>query len=106
MMPAIHNMSTYHGQNFFEGAANNDMHSDDGDEDKFVNHSVPFPWELHEMLEAAENEVFTNAVSWLPDYQSFKVHQTETFVNDIMPKYFRQTKYKSFQRQCKFSGLR
>lgn len=104
---------------------------DDGDDGNLVNQSVPFPWKLHEMLEIAEKENFANVVSWLPDHKSFKVYQTETFVRDIMPKYvsnhslwlgplsnkkliqpilpfismslqFRQTKYKSFQRQCEF----
>lgn len=75
-----------------------DNESDDG---KLVNHAVPFPWKLHEMLDAADKEGFSATVSWLPDERSFKVFQTEIFVRDIMPKWFRQTKYKSFQRQCK-----
>ncbi len=65
-------------------------HSDaeyDVEDSTFVNHSVPFPWKLHEMLEIAEQENFTNIVSWLPDRQSFKVYQTDIFVQDIMPKY-------------------
>jgi hypothetical protein len=31
--------------------------------------------------------------------QSFKVHDIEGFIMDILPQYFDQTKYKSFQRQ-------
>lgn len=78
--------------------------SDDsiGEDGAFVNHAVPFPWKLHEMLEAAEMEGFANIVSWLPDRCSFRVHKVEVFVRDIMPRFFRQTKYKSFQRQRKF----
>jgi hypothetical protein len=110
MMAAMqNNMAMYPGQHFYEsssGAVKNniDTTNSDRDEDKFVNHSVPFPWKLHEMLEAADTDAFLNVVSWLPDRQSFKVHQVEAFVQDVMPKFFRQTKYKSFQRQCKFSG--
>jgi len=78
---------------------------EEGDDGNFVNHSVPFPWKLHEMLEIAEKEEFTNIVSWLPDHQSFKVYQIEVFVRDVMPKYFRQTKYKSFQRQLNMWGF-
>jgi hypothetical protein len=61
--------------------------------------SLQFPWKLHEMLDDAEIEGFTYIVSWLPDYNSFKVHDQEAFTSLIMARYFRQTKYKSFQRQ-------
>lgn len=77
------------------------LEADGGDDDKSINHSVPFPWKLHEMLEAAEKEDFMSIVSWLPDSTSFKVYRIDVFVRDILPIYFRQTKYKSFQRQCK-----
>ena len=51
------------------------------------------------MLNDAEQERFENVVSWLPGGRAFKVHQTEKFVKKIMPRYFNQTKYKSFGRQ-------
>jgi hypothetical protein len=58
-----------------------------------------FPWKLHKMLDDAEAHGFDGVVSWLPDEKGFKVHQAATFVKQVMPHYFRQTKYKSFQRQ-------
>jgi hypothetical protein len=61
--------------------------------------SLQFPWKLHEMLNDAEIEGFTSIVSWLPDYNSFKVHDQKAFTSQIMARYFRQTRYKSFQRQ-------
>ena len=61
-----------------------------------------FPWKLHEMLELADQEGFESIVSWLPNGRSFKVHNPIVFVEKIMPNFFQQTKYKSFQRQCKF----
>jgi hypothetical protein len=73
----------------------------DSDDDRFISHSVPLPWKLHEMLDATEKDGLASVVSWLPDQRSFKVYQNEPFVRDIMPKWFRQSKYKSFQRQCK-----
>lgn len=73
----------------------------ESDDDRFLSHSVPFPWKLHEMLDATEKDGLASVVSWLPDQRSFKVYQNEPFVRDIMPKWFRQSKYKSFQRQCK-----
>lgn len=60
-----------------------------------------FPWKLHEMLELAEQEGYEKIVSWLPDGRSFKVYTPNEFVQKIMPNFFLQSKYKSFQRQCK-----
>jgi hypothetical protein len=109
MTPIMHNTSTpYPGQNFFETTSKRKdlaIHSD-GDEDKeLANLSIPFPWKLHEVLDAAENEDFEDVISWLPDHHSFKVHNTDAFVHYVMPAYFHQTKYKSFQRQCKFVSV-
>jgi HSF-type DNA-binding len=46
---------------------------------------------------------FESIVSWqapVPGVaSSFKVHNTHRFVDEIMPQYFKQTKFKSFQRQ-------
>jgi hypothetical protein len=70
-----------------------------------VNHAIPFPWKLHGMLDTAEMECFTSVVSWLPDGNSFKVHSPEVFVDQVMARYFKQTKYKSFQRQLNMWGF-
>jgi hypothetical protein len=56
----------------------------------------PFPEKLHEMLEK-ENE--PTIVSWLPHGRAFIVRKPKEFTQDVMPKYFRQTKLTSFQRQ-------
>ena len=32
-------------------------------------------------------------------FQSFKVHDIDEFIASILPQFFQQTKYKSFQRQ-------
>ena len=60
-----------------------------------------FPWKLHAMLEMADQKGFREIVSWLPDGNGFKVHDPAVFVEKIMPTFFHQSKYKSFQRQCK-----
>ncbi|KAL3905899.1 MAG: hypothetical protein SGILL_009493, partial [Bacillariaceae sp.] len=51
------------------------------------------------MLEDADKNHQSDIVSWLPGGTSFIVHNVPEFVNHILPKYFKQTKYKSFQRQ-------
>ncbi|KAG7347584.1 HSF-type DNA-binding protein [Nitzschia inconspicua] len=63
------------------------------------NPAVLFPWKLHEMLLNAITEHKESIVSWLPEGKAFKVHNVPEFVRDILPMYFKQTKYKSFQRQ-------
>jgi hypothetical protein len=73
---------------------------------KEVSHCIPFPWKLHEMLSCAKTEDFESVVSWLPDGNSFKVHDQDEFVRNILPAYLEnQTKYKSFQRQLNLWGF-
>lgn len=65
---------------------------------------LQFPWKLHEMLRGAE-ESHPSVVSWLPHGKAFLVHNPEEFVTKVMPLYFRQTHYKSFQRQLNLWGF-
>jgi hypothetical protein len=58
-----------------------------------------FPWQLHLLLDDAELKGFSDVVSWLEGGTMFKVHKTKEFADHIMPCYFNQTRYKSFQRQ-------
>ena len=67
--------------------------------------STPFPWKLHIMLEAIHKEGDTNIVSWLSHGKAFIVHKPKDFVNEIMPKFFNQSKYASFQRQLNLYGF-
>jgi HSF-type DNA-binding len=73
--------------------------SSSGQQQQQQGHTVLFPWKLHEMLTCAENEGKDDVVSWLPDGAAFKVHNVTDFVSKMLPSYFKQTKYKSFQRQ-------
>jgi hypothetical protein len=66
---------------------------------------LPFPIKLHEMLEGMADNGSQDVVSWQPHGRSFRVHQPEVFARDIMPYYFKQTKYKSFQRQLHIYGF-
>eukprot|EP00934_Nitzschia_sp_Nitz4_P002002 Nitzschia sp. Nitz4//scaffold231_size31564//17049//17849//NITZ4_007941-RA/size31564-processed-gene-0.37-mRNA-1//-1//CDS//3329543296//2002//frame0 len=63
---------------------------------------LPFVWKLYEMLEEVERNGQEDIVSWVDEGKAFKVHKLDSFVQDIIPKYFRQSKYKSFQRQLYF----
>jgi hypothetical protein len=76
------------------------------DEQAFASTTAkPFPWILHDMLEEAETGCFDAIVSWFPDGHGFKVHQIDLFAERIIPCYFNQTKYKSFQRQLNVWGF-
>ena len=65
---------------------------------------VQFPWKLHNMLNNAEVEGYDAVVSWDGE-NGFKVHDKDTFVANIVPKYFSQTKYRSFQRMLNMWGF-
>lgn len=65
----------------------------------------PFPEKLHEMLES-ESADASPIVSWLPHGRAFIVRKPKQFTTQTMPKYFRQTKLTSFQRQLNLYGFR
>ena len=66
------------------------------------NNASLFPYRLYEMLDQCEKRGLNHIVSWLPDGRAFKVHRVNEFVDTILPVYFRQSKYKSYQRQRKY----
>jgi hypothetical protein len=65
---------------------------------------IPFAWKLHSMLEDVEKSGIEHVVSWVDSGRAFKVHNLDEFVEKIIPFYFRQSKWKSFQRQLYFYG--
>jgi hypothetical protein len=70
----------------------------------------PFPEKLYEMLETEENTPSFSSgdqpVLWLPHGRAFLVRKPKLFTTTIMPRYFRQTKLTSFQRQLNLYGFR
>jgi hypothetical protein len=58
---------------------------------------MPFPFKLFQMLKDADEKGFKHLVSWNVNGKSFKVHDSAAFTKFIVPKYFKQTRYKSFQ---------
>jgi hypothetical protein len=66
---------------------------------------ILFPWALHSLLDDAEKEGFDCTISWKPSGMAFKVHNRERFMNEVLPRYFRQTKFKSFVRQLNLWGF-
>ena len=70
-----------------------------------VSNEYQFPWKLWEMLERSTIDSFEHVVSWQPGNDCFKVHDTKRFVFQVMPRFFNQSKYKSFQRQLNIYGF-
>ena len=62
-----------------------------------------FPVKLHEIL--ARDDII-DIVSWSPHGRSWKVHKPKVFEEEIIPKYFRHSKYNSFTRQVNGWGFR
>jgi hypothetical protein len=57
------------------------------------------------MLDSAQEDGYADVVCWQPHGRSFCIHDRERFVADIMPKFFMQTKFPSFQRQLNLYGF-
>ena len=52
------------------------------------------------MLTDADNdETFSRIVSWQPHGRAFAVHDKDRFIGEIMPRYFKQSRFSSFLRQ-------
>jgi hypothetical protein len=66
----------------------------------------PFPEKLHRMLNETEQEGHENVVSFFSHGRAFAVHDMDKFVKDIMPRYFKQTKWNSFARQLNLYGFK
>jgi hypothetical protein len=46
--------------------------------------ACPFPWRVHDMLEAVEKEGLDHIVSWCPHGQAFTVWKPKEFVDKIL----------------------
>ena len=65
----------------------------------------PFPEKLHRMLCEVEEAGEEATVSFFPHGRAFTVHNPARFVTEILPKYFRQSRLSSFQRQLNLYGF-
>jgi HSF-type DNA-binding len=69
---------------------------DDHHDDEFDENSKIFPQKLMEILSEPSN---ADAITWLPHGHSFIIKDRQKFSNQVLPKYFRKTKYTSFTRK-------
>jgi len=66
----------------------------------------PFPEKLHSMLTYAITAHLTDIISFFPHGRAFGIHKPKRFSDEIMPRFFRQTRLTSFQRQLNLYGFR
>jgi hypothetical protein len=65
-----------------------------------TNQKNSFPTKLHLILNEAQRMGYEDIVSWDAKGTSFRVHKPDEFCESILVRYFRQSKYESFTRQC------
>jgi hypothetical protein len=59
----------------------------------------PFPLKLQIVLKVTEKLGQQHIISWLPHGRSFMIHKPREFEEEVMGKFFKQTKLTSFRRQ-------
>ena len=67
--------------------------------------TASFPVKLIRMLTEVEKCGQQSIVTWNPDGRTLQVLSHKKFVSEILPNYFKQSKYTSFQRQLNFYGF-
>jgi hypothetical protein len=64
-----------------------------------------FPGKLYRMLAEVESQGNTHIISFTPDGKAFRIHDQDAFLEEVAPKYFRQSLFNSFVRQLNFYGF-
>ena len=82
------------------------FHKEAGNISNSVGQHDPFPQHLFYMLNQTEKDGLAHIVSWAPHGRSFSVLKRDEFVKSVLPKYFKQTKLSSFQRQLALYGFK
>lgn len=67
--------------------------------------SEPFPEKLHRMLREVEEKGLSDIVSFYSHGRAFGVHDMDRFVSEIMPLYYKQSRWNSFARQLNLYGF-
>lgn len=63
----------------------------------------PFPGKLMEVLNRSD---LAEIIEWMPHGRAFLVKQPKTFASQVLPRFFKQSKYLSFTRQLNLWGFK
>lgn len=66
----------------------------------------PFPEKMHRLLQDCEENGEADVISFFPHGRAFTIHHVERFCREVMPRYFKQSRLSSFQRQLNLYGFR
>ncbi len=55
-----------------------------------------FPYKRYAMLEYAAVPEHAAAASWIDEGQAFAIHDKDAFLEHVVPRFFKQTKYSAF----------
>mmetsp|Transcript_39227 Transcript_39227/g.84604 ORF Transcript_39227/g.84604 Transcript_39227/m.84604 type:complete len:337 (-) Transcript_39227:112-1122(-) len=65
-----------------------------------------FPFKLYVMVEhATDSDDCNHVVSWIKDGRAFAIYDRDLFLKHIVPRFFKQTKFRSFTRQLNLWGF-
>jgi hypothetical protein len=65
----------------------------------------PFPEKLYRMVLEAKQDGREDILSFYAHGRAFGIHKPERFASEVMPKYFKQSRLSSFQRQLNLYGF-
>lgn len=70
--------------------------------------ALTFPEKLMNMMQYADNfkDDENYCIAWIPDGKSFVVRNPDTFTRQVLPKFFKATKFQSFTRKLYRWGFR
>lgn len=60
---------------------------------------------MYKILEEYDDRGYSDIVSWQDHGRSFRVIDVDCFVSQVMHRFFKQTKFRSFQRQLSLYGF-
>jgi len=55
-----------------------------------------FPYKLYDMLDYVADSDFSSAVSWTHDGRAFSIRDKDACMERVVPRFFKQTKFRSF----------
>ncbi|CAB9511921.1 shock factor protein [Seminavis robusta] len=88
--------------NYVDRSQEPDPSPEGGDDGKVGFGDQTFPMKLHYILEqGCQSQI----ISWQPHGRCFVVHDMKEFVSSMLPLWFRQSKFASFQRQLNLYGF-